>query len=434
MGKFITRRLLGMVLTMLLVSIFIFLISEIAPGDIARHILGPFATPEQTVLFRVQLGLEEAMYWRYLSWLVGSDWRASALTGYSLERRVDPISGIVTWWADVDGTLTRWSMKDGEIVVHRMQPDGSVEKVVGDFDNWQTDENGQQFFWGIDTGNRATLWQKGFSEEEVSAASAGRAAVEQTGGVRYIPIQKGLVRGDPGVSFRTGRPVADTLFLRLRNSLLLAGIAFIVVMPLAVVLGLVAGLNEGKGIDRVLTVGGLLTTASPNFATGILLILVFAAWLEVLPGSVVVLDDRAILDNPSMLVLPVVTLTLIELGYVLRITRASVVEVANSPYVRTAHLKGLPQGQIVRKHILRNSLMAPITVIMLHVNWLIGGIVVVEVLFSYPGLGQYLLNSAMFNDVYAVETAAMVLVVVAVGSQLIADIIYTFLNPRIRYA
>ncbi len=177
-------------------------------------------------------------------------------------------------------------------------PTASVEKVEGDFDGWQTDENGQQFFWGIDTGNRATLWKKGFSEEEVSAASAGRAAVEQTGGVRYIPIQKGLVRGDPGVSFRTGRPVADTLFLRLRNSLLLAGIAFIVVMPLAVVLGLVAGLNEGKGIDRVLTVGGLLTTASPNFATGILLILVFAAWLEVLPGSVVLLDDKAILDNP----------------------------------------------------------------------------------------------------------------------------------------
>ena len=434
MGKFISRRLLGMLLTMLLVSIVIFLISEIAPGDIARHILGPFATPEQAELFRVQLGLEEPMHWRYLQWLAGSDWRASALTGYPLERRVDPVSGIVTWWADVDGTLTRWSMKDGEIIIHRLQPDGSVEKVEGEFDGWQTDENGEEFFWGVDTGNRATLWKKGFSEEEVSAASAGRAAVEQTGGVRYIPIQKGLLRGDPGVSFRTGRPVSDTLFLRLRNSLLLAGTAFIVVMPLAVVLGLIAGLNEGKGIDRILTVGGLLTTASPNFATGILLILVFAAWLEVLPGSVVVLDDRAILENPAMLVLPVATLTLIELGYVLRITRASVVEVANSPYVRTAHLKGLPQRDIVRKHILRNSLMAPITVIMLHVNWLIGGIVVVEVLFSYPGLGQYLLNSAMFNDVYAVETAAMVLVVVAVGSQLIADIIYTFLNPRIRYA
>jgi peptide/nickel transport system permease protein len=434
MARFIVRRLLGMLLTMLIVSIVIFLVSEIVPGDVSRHILGPFATPEQVDLFRAQLGLEEPLYWRYLHWLVGSDWRASSYVGYPVERTVDPVSGIVTWWANVDGTPTRWKMVDGEMVIYRMGPDGNVAKIEGEFDGWRTDENGDEFFWGIDTGNRATLWKKGFIEEDVAAASAGRAAVEQTGGVRYIPIQKGLVRGDPGVSFRTGRPVADTLFLRLRNSLILAGVAFVVVMPLALFLGLVAGLNEGKTIDRILTVGGLMTTASPNFATGIFLILVFAAWLEVLPGSVVLLDDKAIFQNLNMLVLPVATLTLIELGYVLRITRASVVEVANSPYVRTAHLKGLPNRLIVRRHVLRNSLMAPITVIMLHVNWLIGGIVVVEVLFSYPGLGQYLLDSAMFNDVYAVETAAMVLVVVAVVSQLIADIIYTFLNPRIRYA
>jgi len=218
MGKFISRRFFGMLLTMLLVSIAVFLISEIAPGDIARHILGPFATPEQTDLFRAQLGLEEPMYWRYINWLAGSDWRASRHVGHPLERKVDPVSGIVNWWADVDGTLTRWKMKDGEIVIYRMGPDGKVEKIEGEFDGWQTDKHGNQFFWGIDTGNRATLWKKGFVEEEVGAASAGRAAVEQTGGARYIPIQKGLIRGDPGVSFRTGRPISDTLFLRLRNS------------------------------------------------------------------------------------------------------------------------------------------------------------------------------------------------------------------------
>jgi peptide/nickel transport system permease protein len=439
MARFIVRRLLGMLLTMFLVSIVILFVSEVLPrwlgvGDVAKHILGPFATPESVELFRAQLGLEEPITWRYVHWLAGSDWRASAYVGHPLERKVDQISGIVAWWADVDGTLTRWKMQNGEMVIHRMGPDGQVEKIEGEFDGWQTDENGDEYFWGIDTGNRATLWKKGYVEEEVAAASAGRAAVEQTGGVRYIPLQKGLLRGDPGVSFRTGRPVSDTLFLRLRNSLLLAGIAFIVVMPLALFLGLIAGLNEGKGIDRILTVGGLLTTASPNFATGIFLILIFATWLQVLPGSVVLLDDKALFQNPSMLILPVVTLTLIELGYVLRITRASVVEVTGSAYIRTAHLKGLPQRKIVTNHVLRNSLMAPITVIMLHVNWLIGGIVVVEVLFGYPGLGQYLLDSALFNDVYAVETAAMVLVVVAVMSQLIADIIYTFLNPRIRYA
>jgi len=433
MTKFIVQRLLSMLLTMLIVSIAVFLISEAAPGDVAKHILGPFASPEQVELFRAQLGLENPMYLRYVYWLFGSDWRASSLVGYPFERFVDERSGIASWWADVDGTLTRWKMVEGEIVTHRMQAYGTVEKDEGPFTGWKTDDEGQEYFWGVDTANHAALWKKGYLEEEVGPAAAGRAAVEQTGGVEYIPLQKGLLRGDPGVSFRTGRPVAATLFIRLRNSLLLAGIAFVVVMPLALLLGIIAGLNEGRPIDRILTIGGLTTTASPNFATGILLILVFAAWLKVLPGAVVLLDDRAIFANLNMLVLPVATLTLIELGYVLRITRASMVEVMNAPYIRTAFLKGLPYRRIVLQHALRNALMAPITVIMLHVNWLMGGIVVVEVLFSFPGLGQYLLDSALFNDVYAIEAGAMVMVVLAVGTQLVADIIYTFLNPRIRY-
>jgi peptide/nickel transport system permease protein len=433
MTRFIVQRLLSMLLTMFIVSIAVFLISESAPGDVARHILGPFASPEQVELFRAQLGLDEPLYLRYINWLFGSDWRASRLVGHPLIRIEDPRSGIVNWWADVDGTPTRWKIREGQMVTYRIQEDGTVETDESSFSGWETNEEGQQYFWGVDTANHATKWVKGVAEEKVGPASAGRASVEQTGGVEYIPLLRGLLRGDPGVSFRTGRPVADTLFIRLRNSLLLAGIAFVVVMPLALVLGVIAGLNEGRPIDRVLTVGGLITTASPNFATGIFLILIFAAWLEVLPGAVVLLDDTAIFSNLDMLVLPVATLTLIELGYVLRITRASMVEVMNAPYIRTAFLKGLPYRRIVIKHALRNALMAPITVIMLHVNWLMGGIVVVEVLFSFPGLGQYLLDSALFNDVFAIEAGAMVMVVLAVGTQLVADIIYTFLNPRIRY-
>ena len=433
MTKFIVQRLLSMLLTMFVVSIAVFLISESAPGDIARHILGPFATPEQVELFRAQLGLKQPLHMRYVHWLFGSDWRASNKIGHSFVRTEDARSGIVTWWANVDGTPTRWKMTDGDIVTYRRQKDGTVETDESLFTGWKTDKNGQEYFWGVDTANHATLWKKGVLEEQVGPASAGRAAVEQTGGIEYIPLQKGLIRGDPGISFRTGRPVADTLFIRLRNSLLLAGIAFIIVMPLALVLGIIAGLNEGRPLDRILTISGLVTTASPNFATGIFLILIFAAWLDVLPGAVVLLDDKAIFTNLDMLVLPVVTLTLIELGYVLRITRASMVEVMNAPYIRTAFLKGLPYRRIVFTHALRNALMAPITVIMLHVNWLMGGIVVVEVLFSFPGLGQYLLDSALFNDVYAIEAGAMIMVVLAVGTQLVADIIYTFLNPRIRY-
>ena len=135
-----------------------------------------------------------------------------------------------------------------------------------------------------------------------------------------------------------------------------------------------------------------------------------------------------------MLVLPVLTLTLIELGYILRITRASMVEVMKSPYIRTAYLKGLPYWRIVFRHAVRNALMAPITVIMLHVNWLMGGIVVVEAIFGFPGLGNYLLTSALYKDVFAIEAGAMIMVILAVGTQLVADVIYTFLNPRIRYA
>jgi len=124
---------------------------------------------------------------------------------------------------------------------------------------------------------------------------------------------------------------------------------------------------------------------------------------------------------------------LVEIGYILRITRVSVVAVVNSGYVRTAILKGIPYWQVVLRHVLRNSLMAPVTVIMLHVNWLIGGLVVVESVFGYPGLGTFILNAALYKDVYAIEAGAMVLIVLAVGTQLIADIFYSYLNPRIRY-
>ena len=135
-----------------------------------------------------------------------------------------------------------------------------------------------------------------------------------------------------------------------------------------------------------------------------------------------------------MLVLPILTLTLVELGYVLRITRSSMIEVMRTNYIRTAVLKGLPRNRIVFKHAIRNALMAPITIIMLHVNWLIGGIVIVENLFGFPGLGDFILRAALFPDVFSIEASAMILIFVAVGTQLAADIIYTYLNPRIRYA
>ena len=434
MAKFIVRRLLLMVLTMFIVSIIVFSVTEIAPGNVARKILGAFATPEQEESFRNQLGLDQSPYIRYLNWLIGSESRAERLIKMPLRRINKPESKYYDWWAvDDDGTPIRWELEGEDLIARRLQPDGTVTKSI-DNDRWQTEEDGVSTFWGIDLHDHAVLWEKGSGEIYwMRSGSAGWWVKRSGGAKRYIPLQKGILRGDPGISVQTGRPVAATLLRRLLNSGILAGLSFVIVMPLALVLGLIAGLNEGKTLDRILSVGGIAAASTPHFATGIFLILIFALWLKLVPGATVLVSAGALFERPEMLVLPVLTLTLIELGYVLRITRASMVEVMNTAYIRTAFLKGLPYWRIVFKHALRNALLAPITVIMLHVNWLMGGIVVVEAIFGFPGLGNYLYKSGLYKDIFALEAVALVMVFMAVGTQLVADIIYTFLNPRIRY-
>jgi peptide/nickel transport system permease protein len=157
--------------------------------------------------------------------------------------------------------------------------------------------------------------------------------------------------------------------------------------PLALAAGMLAGLDEGKPLDRLLSLFGLITTATPEFVSGVFLILIFSTWLGWLPGAVVLSSDTAIFEHPAMLVLPIVTLTLVELGYVLRITRASMVEVMRTNYIRTAILKGLPYWRVVFRHAVQNALLAPITVILLHVNWLVGGI---GVDLWLSGLGSFI--------------------------------------------
>ncbi|MBC8247258.1 MAG: ABC transporter permease [Deltaproteobacteria bacterium] len=431
MAKFIVRRIFLLLLTMILVSMTVFLITEASPGNVARNILGAFVTPEQEASFLAQLGLDKPVWLRYIYWFIGSDWQASGKVGLPLERILTQ-KGFVEWWAvRDDGKHVRWKLFGDDLIALVRNEDGS-KKQEKDNDRWTTDEKGVSTFWGVDNVNHAVKWEKG-ADRKVWTFIMGSGWKETSGGpVEYIPLKKGFIRGDPGESLRTGRPVSNSIFVRMRNSLVLAGIAFVIVMPLALLLGLLAGLKEGSLRDRFLSVGGMMFSVIPEFATGIFLILIVAVWWGIVPGATV-FGEKAPWERPDMLILPVLTLTLIELGYVLRITRASMVEVMRSPYIRTAYLKGLPYWRIVFKHAIRNALMAPITVIMLHVNWLMGGIVIVEVVFGYPGLGKYLLDSALYKDINALEAGAMILVMVAVGTQLFADIIYTFLNPRIRY-
>jgi peptide/nickel transport system permease protein len=435
MPRFLVRSAASAVITMLLVSIALFFLIEVGSGDITVKILGVFATPEQRESYRRQLGLDASFQQRYADWLVGSDFRAENLVGYDLVAVSNLATGELEWWADTPEGLARWYMEDGVLYIQYRQDDGSASAAVAaTTDVWETDELGNEYFWGVNDNNAAVKWVRGSGETVYVLTKAGLREEAGDGPSQYIPLKKGMLRGDPGESLQTGRPVALTLLPRLRNTLILAGAAFIVVMPLALLLGILAGINEGKFIDRFISVTSLGATATPEFVTGIFLILILGIWLGVVPAVAIFDSPDAIFENPALLILPVLTLTAVELGYVARMTRASMVEVMDAAYIRTATIKGMPKRRIVMRHALRNALLAPITIIMLHVNWLVGGIVVVEVIFGYPGLGKYIYDAAIFGDFNAVEAAAMITVIIAVVTRLLGDLAYTFLNPRIRYA
>jgi peptide/nickel transport system permease protein len=432
MARFLVRSIVSTIVTMLLVSITLFILLEVGSGDVTLKILGVFSTEAQRESYRKQLGLDRPAWLRYVDWLIGTDWQVSRLLDYPLVVVENPQTGEPEWWQSVGGELVRWKMEDGQLYMLVRQPDGSSLQEPADID-WGQDENGNDIYWGVDTTNSAVMWIRGGGETVYLRTKTGFSEVSD-GPVQFIPLRKGLLRGDPGKSLQTGRPVFHTLLPRLRNTLILAATAFLVVMPLALFLGILAGINEGKPIDRTISITSLGATATPEFVTGIFLILIFGIWLKVLPAVSVFLTPNAIFEDPRLLILPVLTLTAVELGYVTRMTRASMVEVMGSAYIRTAIIKGMPRWRVVMRHAVRNALMAPITIIMLHVNWLIGGVVVVEVIFGYPGLGKYIYDAAIFGDYNAVEAAAMLTVTIAIATRLIGDLVYTFLNPRIRYA
>ncbi len=432
MARFLIRSVVSTLVTMLLVSMAVFFLLEVGGGDVTVRILGIFVTPEQRASLRAQLGLDQPAWLRYIGWLVGNDWRAAPLVGHPLITVRNPQTSEREWWANVEGQLTRWAMEEGQLLALRRQPDGS--SVAHPVDPWTSDDQGHEVFWGVDTDNNAVKWVRGAGRAVYVLDQGGVSYETQDGPQTYIPLRKGLLRGDAGISLQTGRPVMVTLWPRLRNSATLAAAAFAFIMPLALFLGILAGVNEGKPLDRVISVLSMGATATPQFVTGIFLILILGIWLKVFPAVSVFLSSDAIFRDPKLLALPVLTLTAAELGYVARMTRASMVEVMNAPYIRTAILKGLPYRRVIWHHAVRNALMAPITVIMLHINWLIGGLVVVENIFGFPGLGTYIYDAAIFGDFNAVEAAAMLTVTIAVVTRLLGDLVYTFLNPRIRYA
>ncbi|MFA9405711.1 MAG: ABC transporter permease [Anaerolineales bacterium] len=270
---------------------------------------------------------------------------------------------------------------------------------------------------------------------------AGEAAIqglrEELGLNDPIIVQYGkwlanFVGGNWGQSFSTRTDVFTLVTDRLRNSLMLAGVILVISIPLAVALGVIAGLHEEKAADHVISVGTLSFVGLPEFITGLLLIEIFAHRLGLFPANSSIRVDAGLLEALPMLILPAVTAALVLLAYVARLTRIGVIEEMKKPYVRTAELKGLPKHTVTFRHVLRNALMPTVTVIAISFGWMLSGLIVIENVFNYPGLGKLLVFAIERRDIPLLQAITMITVLGFLLANLAADLVYTRLNPRIR--
>lgn len=251
--------------------------------------------------------------------------------------------------------------------------------------------------------------------------------------VRYGEWLAGVAQGDMGHSTRFNAPVNEVLWPRLWLTAKLMFWVMAVMVPGALLLGVLAGMREGSRQDRVLSTIAIGTTSTPEYVSGVVLTIIFASQmvgLQWFSGSATsAADDGITFYNFT---LPVLTIAIYGMGYIARMTRASMAEVMTQQYIRTARLKGVSFHAIVVKHALRNALIAPFTVIMLQFPWLLTGVVIVETLFNYRGFGWLLIEAAGNNDIDLLLACSIVAVVIVLTTQLISDIGYVYLNPRIR--
>ena len=313
MARFILRRIGLTLVTLVIVSMTVFAAAEVLPGDVARTILGPYATKAQVDALDHQLGADQPLPVRY------------------------------------------W--------------------------NWATD----------------------------------------------------FVQGDWGTSPVQNTEVRPYVLGRFKNSLILAAFALVLIVPLSIGLGVVAALNYGRSLDRIITITGLSVIALPEFVMGVVLIVVFAVQLGWFPVISQVPGTNPV-DWFRQLLLPSLPLMFVLFGYVSRMARAGTVDALQSDYARTAVLKGLPRRTVVWRHVLRNALLPTITVVAVQIGYLVGGLVVVESLFSYPGIGQLILTAATGHDLPTLEAAVLLIALVYTAANLVADVLYAVLNPRVRLA
>jgi peptide/nickel transport system permease protein len=272
-----------------------------------------------------------------------------------------------------------------------------------------------------------------FATPDVVAAIENKLGLNDPLYLQYCRWASGMLVGDFGRSLIMERPVAPLLLDALANSAVLAIVSFVLVAAIGICLGVIAAARHNRPIDYAVSIFTYFGISVPEFFWGIVLILVFARYLNWLPSGGSADLSRGVAAFALHLVLPAATLTFTLLAHVSRLTRSSMLEALRSQYVRNARAKGLPERAIILRHALRNALLPTITVLAIDVGWLIGGIVVVETVFSYPGLGRLLVFALERHDLPLIQASILVIATIYCVANLIADLAYSYFNPKIRY-
>jgi peptide/nickel transport system permease protein len=271
-----------------------------------------------------------------------------------------------------------------------------------------------------------------FAEQSVVDSINAELGADRSLPVRYLDWIGDVVTGDLGTSYSKKRPVTDMVQTALFKSGKLAVFAFVVVVPLSIAGGVLAGLRKGRFIDRFISVTGLSGIAIPEFVSGILLIYVFAIKWKVFPSTANPPAGAAFVTQLKHFVLPVTTLVIVLFGYIARMARAGTIDASEADYTRTATLKGLARRTVITRHVLRNGLLPTISVTATQLGYLLGGLVAVERAFNYPGLGTLILDGVTTKDFPLVQSAVLIVGILYLMATLVADILFAALNPRVR--
>lgn len=271
-----------------------------------------------------------------------------------------------------------------------------------------------------------------FATETAIANLREELGLNQPLHVQYLSWAGGFIRGDWGNSLTSRMPIRPMVMERLGNSAMLAAMALLIYVPLGIVFGVIAALRRDKLPDQLISGVSMAFVGLPEFVSGLLLITFLAIGLEWFPANSSISPDTPFREAFPYLVLPAITVSLTGLGYIARMTRSGTIDVLRTDYVRAADLKGLPAWQVLIKHVLRNSLLPTVTVVAMGIGWLLGGLIVTETVYGYPGLGRLIVFSIQRQDLPMIQACSMIIVAVYSISNLIADILYGLLNPRIR--